>query len=224
MNFRTIWEALNIEPGLICLKKIDLMHIQVKQLVFILLLLTPLMSVGQIELNGSYSYSDLTKGMGGSTAYSFYFKNPRIGIKPQFAYKCHCSYDSFLEADFTNKKLESHVTFFYQLVDREKYKLAPNLGFNLRYSSWTIEMLEPLDELPIRRYISSIRDETFSVQSTTGSDVYETEFLTPGFTAQVQNQFVVSDRISLNLTPFIEFDYDRAQAVGGGYFGFTYNH
>ncbi len=179
----------------------------------------------QIELNASYSDAGVANaaGFGINAGYEIALKNNRLGIKPQIGYKCNCSYYDFTGTDFVNKTAEFHTTFFYKLIDNPSYKLIPNVGLNLRYSYWSAKMRPPLETLPSRVYATYIRRNAFAVSTSPGREFTELRFFTPGYTFQVQNRFKISDKISVNVTPFAEVDYEVFQEVGGGYVGITYN-
>jgi len=196
-----------------------------KYLLLVIFLIWSNQIYSQLEINGSYSYAQQgnTKGLGFNVAYELPFVGSRWGVKPQLAYKCNCNYYDFTETEFINRRVELHSTVNYEALVTRTYQLVPNVGVNLRYSYWSAEMVDPLNQLPIRNYVSSVRAEPFFVSSQEGFEFTEVEHLTFGFTAQLQNKFKLSEIIDLNITPFIEFDYDREQTVGGGYFGITYN-
>lgn len=178
----------------------------------------------QIEVNGSQSWEGIANvnGRGINVGYEIPIKE-RFGVKPQFAYKCLCSYYEFTGTDFTNQRAELHTTAYYKIINNTTYQLIPNIGLNIRYSNWEAQMREPLDTFPIRQYGTYIRNERLAVASQKGVDYAQVDFITLGFTAQIQNRFKLSDKFNLNVTPFIEFDYDRDQANGGGYLGLYYN-
>lgn len=117
--------------------------------------------------------------------------------------------------------IETHITGTYKLISKEKYKLIPELGLNYRFHKWTGKMNPPLDEFPIRRGTIEFRDGFFIITSTKGQDYKEKKINDIGLTIRTQNQFFISNSIYLNVTPFIEMDYDRTQRNGGSYFGIT---
>lgn len=194
--------------------------------ILIIIVLTFITHIGlsQIELNLSQSWGGVANinGQGANIGYELLL-DERIGVKPQIAYKCLCSYYEFTGTDFKNKRGEIHITGYYQLIAKSRYKLKPNIGLNLSYSNWQAQMVEPLDQNPIRTYVTELRNgDAFAVSSTSGNDFKELDYLTLGFSAQLKNQIYISRKFDLNIIPFIEMDYDRTQVNGGGYLGITY--
>lgn len=186
--------------------------------------LIPLISFSQLEFNLSQSWEGIANvnGLGINTGYEIPI-NSKVGIKPQLAYKCLCSFYEFTGTDFENKRGELHLTGYYFLIANDGYKLKPNIGLNLSYSNWQAQMVDPLDQRPIRSYVTELRNgDAFAVSSTSDNAFKELDYLTLGFSAQLKNQFHISDKLDINITPFIEMDYDRTQVNGGGYLGVTY--
>lgn len=178
----------------------------------------------QLEVSTGYAVNrNLLDGAPFQIAYDIRISN-RLFTKPQIGYKYLYHFNDFVGAKLKVSIIEVHQTVSYEVIVKRKYLLKPNIGINYRFYSWKGEMVRPLNSLPIRAYNIEFRDERLSLVSTDAEhrDHYKTSNF--GFTIQLQNQFRLSDKISLHITPFIEPDYDRTQNVGGCYVGIIFNN
>lgn len=80
-------------------------------------------------------------------------------------------------------------------------------------------MKPPYNTLPQRAWVMELRDRYIILNSYDGGneDTYKVNNL--GFSIQLQNQFKLSNKAWLHITPFLEPDYDRIQNTGGCYIG-----
>lgn len=83
-------------------------------------------------------------------------------------------------------------------------------------------MKPPYNTLPQRAWVIGYpRERYVRLNSYDGDgskiDTYRVNNL--GFSFQLQNQFRLSNKIWLHITPFVEPDYDKIQNTGGCYIG-----
>lgn len=161
------------------------------------------------------------KGTGLRLAYEFHLKK-RWSTTTQIGFKSLKAYNDFTENDLKNIIFEAQQTVSYAVVNNKKYVFSPHIGINLRYFKWSAKMRPPYNAIPIRQLAMEFRDDWLIISSVDGlfSDSYEVANL--GFSLQLENQFAISNRITLLLIPFIEDDYDGIQTVSGGYIGVKY--
>lgn len=150
----------------------------------------------------------------------------RLYTKPQLGYKYLHYYNDFVEASLKYSILELHQTVSYEVIKKKKYIFKPNIGINYRFYTIKALMDPPYNQLPQRAWILDIfRDQprirlnSFDDDGTT-HDKRKVNNL--GFTIQLQNQFRVSEKLWIHITPFVEPDYDRIQNTGGCYIGVIY--
>ncbi len=77
----------------------------------------------------------------------------------------------------------------------------------------------PYNTLPQRVYTIGVRDGIYRLNSYDDGQTNEYHVNNFGFSFQIQNQFRLSDKVWLHLTPFMEPDYDGSQNIGGLYIG-----
>lgn len=192
---------------------------------FVLLLalsVNPLRTFSQSNFEFSSGYAvnrNLADGFPLHVGYDFQLHN-RWYTKFQMGYKHLHYYNDHVGATINVSIWEFHETVAYEVVKKRTYIFKPNLGINYRFYNWSGEMKPPFNSLPIRAWVIEFRDRQFLrlVSTTDGfRDVYRVNNL--GFSIQLQNQFRVSEKIWLHITPFIEPDYDRSQNTGGCYVG-----
>jgi hypothetical protein len=86
-------------------------------------------------------------------------------------------------------------------------------------------MKQPYNTLPQRAYKIAFRDDRLRLNSftpitpTDGNFKDEYKVANLGFTFQIQSQFKLKQNIWLQITPFLEPDYDGTQNTGGCYVG-----
>jgi hypothetical protein len=80
-------------------------------------------------------------------------------------------------------------------------------------------MLPPLNEMPYRAWVIGTRERNFILSTYDGKYTNTYRVNNFGFSFQLQNQFRLSEKTWLHVTPFIEPDYDRSQNTGGFYIG-----
>ena len=151
-------------------------------------------------------------------AYEFKIKN-RFYTKSQLGYKYLHTYNDFVEATLKSTTWEIHQTLSYELVRKKKYILKPNVGINYRFYVWKGKMKPPYNELPQRVWLIDLREGRLILNSFDGEHSNSASSSNFGFSFQLQNQFFISEKIWLHVTPFIEPDYDRIQNMGGFYIG-----
>ncbi len=176
----------------------------------------------QLELTTGYAVDkNLADGAPLHIAYDLQLKN-RLFTKSQIGFKYLYHFDDFVGATMKVRIWEFHQTLSYEVIKKKKYIFKPNLGLNYRFYKWKGEMVQPLNTRPGRALVISTRDGNFILEST--SDGYYREY-TPnnlGFSIQLQNQFLLTDKLWLHITPFLEPDYDRSQNTGGCYVGLIF--
>lgn len=173
----------------------------------------------QLEITTGYAItSQEPDGAPVQIAYDIQIKN-RLYTKSQLGYKYLYHFNDFVGAKLKVSIFEIHQTLSYEVIKSAKYILKPNIGLNYRFYKWTGEMVPPLDNLPIRAYVTQFRDDYFILVSNKEESYKEYWVNNLGFSFQLQNQFRLNDKLWLHATPFIEPDYDRSQITGGCYVG-----
>lgn len=181
-----------------------------------------LTSFCQLEFSTGYAVNkNLADGLPIQIGYDFRLIN-RLYTKSQIGFKYLHHYNDFVGATINVSIWEFHQTLSYEIIKKGKYILKPNLGVNYRYYHWNGEMEEPLNTMPIRAWSIEFRDRNFlRLVSTSLGAKNEYQVNNLGFSIQLQNQFKLSEKVWLHITPFIEPDYDRTQNTGGCYVGVT---
>lgn len=147
----------------------------------------------------------------------------KFRTKTQSGYKHLYYYNNYIEATIRLDMLELHQTFTYPVLNKKKYILKPNAGINLRYYKAVAKIDPPYNAPPQRVWIlrytrnRTVRLNSYDDPTTTKEDIYRVTNL--GFSFQLQNQFYLTPKIWLHITPFIEPDYDKTQVTGGCYVG-----
>jgi hypothetical protein len=189
------------------------------RLTIILLLLFSNDCLAQFEFSTGYAVNrNLADGAPIQVAYDIRIKN-RLFTKSQLGFKYLYHYNDFVGATMRTYIWELHQTLSYEIIKKQKYILKPNIGLSYRFYKWKAQMKLPLNSLPIRAWTIGTREGNFVVVSRDGEDYKEYSPNNLGFSFQLQNQFKLSDRVWLHITPFIEPDYDRSQNTGGCYVG-----
>jgi opacity protein-like surface antigen len=143
----------------------------------------------------------------------------RFYTKTQVGFKYLYLFNGHVGATLKITSYELHQTFSFVLVGKRRYVLKPNLGVNYRFSHWKGEMQPPYNTLPDRAWVMGLRNGYFILTSYDNGYKEEYRVNNLGFSIQLQNQFRLNKKLWLHITPFIEPDYDRGQAIGGGYVG-----
>lgn len=178
----------------------------------------------QLEISTGYTVDrNLADGIPIQLAYDFNIKN-RLFTKSQIGFKYLFHYNDFVGATLKQHVYEVHQTLSYEIVKRKKYILKPNIGLNYRFFKWKGQMVEPLNSLPIRAWVIGTRKGNFILVSEDEGAYKEYSVNNFGFTIQLENQFRLSEKIWLHITPFLEPDYDRSQNVGGCYVGIIFKN
>jgi hypothetical protein len=180
-----------------------------------------LQTTAQFELSSGYAVNkEYADGIPIQLACDFKIKN-KFYTKSQIGYKYLHHYNDFVEATLKYFIAEIHQTFSYEVVKKNKYILKPNVGFNYRFYTIKAAMMPPYNTIPQRAWILFFRKKTIRLNSYdndgTRNETYRVNNL--GFTFQLQNQFRISSKIWLHITPFLEPDYDRIENTGGCYVG-----
>lgn len=182
----------------------------------------PTNSAAQLELTTSVAINrNDAIGPGLGAAYDFRIKG-RFFTKSQIGVKYLHNYDDWIRAHLKVSIFEYHQTVSVQIGKRENgYVFKPNIGLNYRYYHWKGRMEPPFNTLPQRRWGIGLRNnERFFLDSfdeNYHTSTYSVNNL--GFSFQLQNQFRLSNKLWLHVTPFMEPDYDRTQNTGGVYVG-----
>jgi hypothetical protein len=134
-------------------------------------------------------------------------------------YKYLYHYNDFVGATLKVSIIELHQTLSYEVVKKKKYIFKPNVGVNYRFYHWKGKMDPPYNTLPQRAWVIGTRDKNFILNSYDNGYTNEYRVNNLGFTFQLQNQFRLTDKFWLHITPFMEPDYDRSQNTGGCYMG-----
>jgi hypothetical protein len=146
-----------------------------------------------------------------------------IRTKTQFGSKYLYHYNDFVGAKIANKTYELHQTVSYNVIEKNRYILKPNIGLNYRFFFWKGKMRPPLNSLPQRQYTIHFRNnESLRLNSFDGDIEKKYKVSNIGYTFQIENQFKIKNGLWLLLTPFIEVDYDKTQSIGGVYFGIVF--
>jgi hypothetical protein len=143
----------------------------------------------------------------------------KLYTKTQVGFKYLNRYNEHVGASLTVNTLEFHQTVSYGVIQRKKYILKPNAGVNYRFYRWKGKMQPPYNTLPQRAWVIGVRDGNFVLNSYDNGYEKEYKVNNIGFSFQVQNQFRLTDKVWLHITPFIEPDFDRSQNIGGAYIG-----
>lgn len=191
-------------------------------LVLAYLIITEKTVHAQLELSTGYAINRVeADGACINIGYSFKLGN-RFNTKSQAGYKYLYHYDDFIEATIRFSILELHQTLSYELIKKQNYILAPNIGLNYRIYDVLAEIKPPYNTLPRRGWnIERIRGNRIKLSSFDGEgDKRDKRTIhNMGFSFQLQNQFHLKNNVWLHITPFVEPDYDRTQNVGGCYLG-----
>jgi hypothetical protein len=143
----------------------------------------------------------------------------RFYTKSQIGYKHLHRYNDYVGASLDVSIWEFHQTVSYEVVHKKKYIFKPNVGVNYRFYHWRGKIDPPYNTFPQRVWSIGLRNGYFILNSfdNGSSDEYKTNNI--GFSIQLQNQFKLTDKVWLHVTPFMEPDYDRSQNTGGCYVG-----
>lgn len=176
--------------------------------------------IAQLELTSGYAINrNLAGGAPIQIAYEFDVKE-NFFTKSQLGFKYLYRFNDFVGATMKTYIWEFHQTISYEVIKKKKYIFKPNLGINYRFYKWAANMNEPLNTLPMRAWIIGLRnEELFIISNSTGENYKEYMPNNFGFSIQLQNQFKLSNKLWLHVTPFIEPDYDSSQNTGGCYVG-----
>lgn len=176
----------------------------------------------QIEISSGYAVNkQLADGPPLHFGYDINIKG-QLFTKPQIGFKYLYHFNDFVGATMKVFIWEFHQTISYEVIKKRKYILKPNIGINYRFYKWKAQMRPPLNSLPVRAWTIGTRDGNFVIVSRTGEDYKEYCPNNFGFTAQLQNQFRINDKLWLHITPFFEPDYDGSQNTGGCYIGIVF--
>ena len=179
-------------------------------------------SSAQFELSTGYAVNrNYADGSPIQISYDIELKN-KLFTKSQIGFKYLYHFNDFVGATMKVYIWEFHQTISYEIIKKRKYILKPNIGLNYRFYKWKARMEPPLNTLPIRAWTIGTRDGNFVIVSRDGEDYKEYSPNNLGFTFQIQNQFKLSKKVWLHITPFIEPDYDRSQNTGGCYIGIIF--
>lgn len=171
-----------------------------------------------MEVSTGYAVNkNLASGAPVHVAYDIRIKN-RLFVKPQIGYKYLKYYNDFTGGTIKGPIRELHQTLSYEVIKKNKYVFKPNVGVNYRWYHWQGEMHPPLNTLPERAWVIEFRDGWLELNSF-GRPRDEYRINNWGFTIQLQNQFKLTNKVWLHVTPFIEPDYDGIQNTGGCYVG-----
>ena len=177
-------------------------------------------SFSQLEITTGYAVNrNLADGAPIQVAYDFKIKN-RLCTKAQAGYKYLSHFNDFVGADLKVSIIELHQTLSYEVIKKKKYIFKPNVGINYRFYHWRGKMRPPYNVLPQRAWVIGLRNKNYFILNSY-DDGYSNEYHVNnlGFSFQLQNQFKISNKVWLHITPFIEPDYDRSQNTGGCYVG-----
>jgi len=150
--------------------------------------------------------------------YDFKVSN-RFYTKSQIGYKYLHRYNDFVGATLNVSIWDIHQTLSYEVIKKRKYILKPNLGINYRFYHWKGKLDPPYNVVPQRAWVIGVREGHFVLNSYDNGFSNEYQVSNPGFSIQLQNQFRITDKVWLQITPFMEPDYDRSQNTGGCYIG-----
>lgn len=193
--------------------------------VILLIACVPYKAIAQLELTtGVGAERNAAVGPALAAGYDFKIKG-RLFTKLQVGAKYMHEYDDWIGAHFTATTLEFHQTISVEIGRRSKnYLFKPNIGINYRFHRWKGKMEPPYNEIPLRRWSIGVRNGNwFSINSWNPEEHRQTHKTKNfGFSLQLQNQFRLSDKLWLHLTPFMEPDYDRHKNIGGLYVGIVF--
>ena len=179
----------------------------------------------QFEVATGYSVNRLqADGVPLHISYDFKLKN-RFYTKSQIGYKYLYHFNDFVGATIRFSIIELHQTFSYELINKRKYILKPNIGINYRFYTVVAEIRPPYNTVPQRAWvIARIRGNRIRLNSFDGdgTKIDKRKINNVGFSFQLQNQFKLSNKIWLQITPFLEPDYDGTQNTGGCYIGLIF--
>jgi hypothetical protein len=180
-------------------------------------------SFSQLEISSGYAVNkEVADGAPLHIGYDFKLAN-RFYTKSQFGYKSLYIFDDFVEVNLRTTSFELHQTFSYEVVKKRKYIFKPNIGVHYKWYEWEGVMVPPLNTLPYCALVMSIgMDKTMVFTSTTEGyyDTYKVGRF--GYSIQLQNQFLIKDRLWMHITPFMEPTHDGSQNTGGCYIGVIY--
>lgn len=114
---------------------------------------------------------------------------------------------------------ELHQTLSYELIRRKRYILKPNLGINYRFYRWKGKVDPPYNAYYQRSLVIGVREGNFILSNNDNRFSNEYQVSNAGFSIQLQNQFRLSNKVWLQISPFMEPDYDSSQNIGGCYVG-----
>lgn len=180
-------------------------------------------SFSQLEISSGYAVNkEVADGAPLHIGYDFKLAN-RLYTKSQFGYKYLYNFDDFVEIKLRTTSFELHQTFSYEVVKKRKYILKPNIGVHYKWYEWEAVMVPPLNTLPGRAMVMGIgMDKTMVLTSTPEGYYDEYKVGKGGYSIQLQNQFLIKNRIWMHITPFLEPTYDWSQNTGGCYLGVIY--
>lgn len=174
----------------------------------------------QLEISTGYAVNkQYPDGAPLHIGYDFKLAN-RLFTKSQVGYKYLYYFDDWVAAKLRTVSFELHQTFSYEAVKMRKYILKPNIGVHYKWYEWEGVMVPPLNVGTGRGLVMGIDKDKTMVLTSTSDGYYDTYHVgRPGFTIQLQNQFLIRDRLWLHITPFLEPTFDRLQNTGGCYAG-----
>ena len=188
-------------------------------MIFVLSIAIATTAFAQLEVSSGFAVNkNNAVGFPVHLAYDFQIKS-RWYTKSQIAYKHLRHVNDYVGATLRVSSWEVHQTISYELIKKNKYILKPNTGINYRFYHWRGRMDPPYNTLPQRAWVIGVRNENFVLNSFDAGHSREYHVNNPGFSFQLQNQFRISNKVWLHVTPFIEPDYDRVQNTGGVYIG-----
>ena len=193
---------------------------------FVILFLFSFNSIqAQLEISSGFAINkQLATGAPIQIGYSFKLKN-KIYTKSQIGYKYLHYYNDYVDANLNVSILEFHQTITYEVIKNKKYIFSPNVGLNFRFYKWNGKLNPPYNTLPQRAWKIGVRNGSFILDSYNSgrfNNTYKSNNL--GFSFQFQNQFKLTNKTWMHITPFIEPDYDRSQNSGGVYLGIIFKN
>jgi hypothetical protein len=178
----------------------------------------------QVELStGFVSNNKGGKGVPIHLAYEFPLKG-RLYTKSQVGYKAMFTRNTELDAHIKFYSIEVHQTFSFEAVKSRSYMLKPNVGLNYRFYHWKGKINPPYNTAVGRKWEVEVRNGKYVLQNFVGRNVTQYQVSNWGYSFQLQNQFRISDKVWIHVTPFIEPDYDRVQVTKGCYAGVVFNN
>lgn len=174
----------------------------------------------QLEISSGYAVNkEFPEGAPLHIGYDFKLAD-RFYTKSQFGYKYLYYFNDWVAAKLRTVSYELHQTFSFEVVKKSKYILKPNVGVHFKWYAWEGVMVPPLNVIPGRAWVMDIDKDKRMLLTSTSDGYYDTYHVgRPGFTVQMQNQFLIKDRLWLHVTPFLEPTFDREQNTGGCYVG-----